>query len=330
MKNKNRKIGIEFYVMVITILALAFFVYLEVSYYNRSVRDAGEEESMLTRTYSRYYEMIVDNRNSSFWDEVYQNAKEEAARNDVLLSMMQVDWMTEYSKDDYIDMCIANKVDGIILEYNGESGLSEKIDEAEKSGIPVVTIINDASRSSRQAFVGINDYQLGAAYASQVSRLVNETTRKILILSNREEELEKNQFYSRIYAAAQEAQSDSRIQVREQRLVSKSPFDVEEAIRNIFQSQEGPPQILICLDEVTTECACQAMIDFNMVGDVSIIGYSFSDTILDAVNKGLIPVTICMNSSEIGAFSVDALQEYAETGRSNTYYTVNLDVVGMN
>ena len=99
---------------------------------------------------------------------------------------------------------------------------------------------------------------------------------------------------------------------------------MEEAVRNIFQSADGPPEILVCLDEVTTECAYQAMVDYNMVGDVSIIGYYASDVIIDAVNKGLIPITISMNADQIAEYSIEALTEFTEIGRTNAYYTVDL------
>ena len=98
-------------------------------------------------------------------------------------------------------------------------------------------------------------------------------------------------------------------------------------IRIIFQSEEGPPQILVCLDEVTTECAYQAMIDYNMVGEVKIIGYYTSRTIMDAVGKGLIPVTISMDVEQIGTYSIEALTEYWEVGRANSYYTVDMNVI---
>ena len=326
MEKKKKRSRAEILFIVIIVAVLAFFVYLEFLFYNRTVLYTENQESQRNQIYQYQYQMIVDNRNKAFWEEVFQKAKEEAAANNALLSIMQPDWTTEFNKEDYIDMCIVTGVDGIILEYNGENGLIEKINEAAAQGIPVITIINDANRSSRQSFVGVSDYQLGIAYAEQIRNLADENTRNILILSNREQELEKNQMYAQIYSAAQDT-SGPKVSVREERLVSNSPFDVEEAIRSIFQSSGGPPQILICLDEVTTVCAYQAMIDFNMVGEVKIIGYSFSDTILDAVHKGLIPVTMSMNTNQIGLYSVEALEEFRKTGRSNSYYTVQLDVV---
>ena len=319
---------VENILMMVSVVIFGAFLALVFTYYGTALKEASGEGTELNREYSYQYEMIVGNRNSALWEDVYEKAKEEAAANDALLSLRKADWNKEYDKSDYVDMCIAAKVDGIILEYNGEAGLVDKINEAAAKNIPVVTIMNDPEKSARQSYVGVNDYQMGQAYGTQVAKLVNDQTKTVLILSNRERELEKNQLYARIYSAVFEKTGrESGIRVREQNLISKNQFDVEEAVRNIFQSADGPPDILVCLDEVTTECAYQAMIDFNLVGDVNIIGYYASDTMLDAVKKGLIPVTISMDAAQIARYCAEALTEYRETGRSNTYYTVDLNFI---
>ena len=325
--SKKRPLPAEAVLMAVSVVIFGAFLALVFYYYGTALGETQEEINELNREYSRHYEMIVGNSNSALWDDVYERAKEEAAENDALLSFRKADWNREYDKNDYVDMCIASRSDGIILEYNGEEGLADKIDEAAAKGIPVVTILNDPNRSARQSYVGVNDYQMGQAYGSQVAQLVDDSTESILILSNRERELEKNQLYAQIYSAASAKAGSRGIQVREQNLISKNQFAVEEAVRNIFQSPDGPPDILVCLDEVTTECAYQAMIDYNLVGEIDIIGYYASEAILDAVQKGLIPVTIYMDAEQIARYSIEALTEFHESGRSNTYYTVDLNFV---
>ena len=320
----KKRLHVEIILMILSVVIFGLFILFLTYYYNRIMNVAESERSEQPVTYRYQFEMIADSRNNTFWQAVYSHAREEAAASDALLSFNQTGWNSTYDKLDYIDMFIAAQVDGIILEYNGEEGLSEKIDEAAEHGIPVVTIINDPNKSRRQSFVGVNDYQLGTAYGNEVARLVTDDTESILVLSNRERELEKNQMYAQIYAAVTEVQSSRAIRVKEQNLISWGQFDVEEAVRNIFQSTEGVPDILVCLDEVTTECAYQAMVDFNMVGDVKIVGFYTSDPILNAVEKGLIPVTIYMDADQIGTYSIEALTEYLEIGRSNSYYTVDL------
>ncbi len=314
--------------MVLAILAFAMFVYLVQSYSEEAVSKAKQTEDQRNRVYEYQYELIIDSRNATFWQEVYDHASEAASEQNALVSVMKAGWFDDYDKLDYMDMCIAAQIDGIILEYNGESGLQDKIDEAVAVGIPVVTIVNDAPRSDRQSFVGVNDYQMGQLYGDLVADLVDDNTEEILIVSNREEALERNQMYAQIYnAVSGKIEDSSSIHVQEKNLNSKSQFDVEESIRSILQDRKSRPQILVCLDEVTTECAYQAMIDFNMVGEINIIGFYTSDMILDAVQKELIPATVCMDAGQIGRNSVEALTEYLEIGRNNAYYTVDLQSV---
>lgn len=325
---KKRKISKEIWLVLFTALIALLFFSLMTSYYKNIMKQAGVSAEEMNQVYQYQYEMIVDSRNITFWQDVYKNAQEKALENGAVLELRGVETSEDYDKADYMDMSIAAQVDGIILEYNGEEGLQEKIDEAVGKGIPVVTIVNDAPKSLRQSFVGINDYQLGQAYGAEVANLVDEHTKRVLVLLNREQELGQNQLYAQIYSAVEEkAGADRKIKIQSQNVMSRSQFDTEEVIRGIFQSEEGPPEILVCLDEVTTECAYQAMIDYNMVGDVKIIGYYISKTIVDAVGKGLLPVTLSMDVEQIGTYSIEALTEYWEVGRSNSYYTVDLQVI---
>lgn len=323
----SKRIDKEVCLMILSLLIAAMFIFIMITYYKRIMEDAGVTSEETNQEYQYHYEMIVDSRNLTFWNAVYENTREKALQHDAILEMKGIESAEDYSKADYMDMCIAAQVDGIILEYNGEEGLQEKIDEAVNKGIPVVTIVNDAPKSLRQSFVGINDYQLGQAYGAEVAKLVDADTRSILILLNRVQELGQNQLYAQINSAVENAGQNHRIKIQSENIMSQSQFDTEEVIRSIFQSEEGPPQILVCLDEVTTECAYQAMIDYNMVGEVKIIGYYTSRTIMDAVGKGLIPVTISMDVEQIGTYSIEALTEYWEVGRANSYYTVDLNVI---
>ena len=115
-----------------------------------------------------------------------------------------------------------------------------------------------------------------------------------------------------------------KIDIKAESMTSDNKFDIEEVIRSIFQAPEGPPQILVCMDEITTECAYQAMIDFNMVGEIKIIGYYVSDTIQKAVEKGLIPVTCTLDTVKMGRNCIEALWEFEQEGRVNSYYNAEL------
>ena len=233
---------------------------------------------------------------------------------------------TSYDKLDYMNMSIAAKADGIILQYNGESGLEEAINTAVDNGIPVATVMSDAVHSKRQSFVGVSDYQLGMAYGEIVSSYVDEDTKKILILQKRDiDDMNESQIYTQISNSVQKAAGNNDIQIRGRNLLSTGTFETEEAVTDIFQQKRNIPDILVCMDEETTECARQAVLDFNLAGKVKIIGYYTSEDILAAVEKGVISVTCDVDTTQLGQYSVEALTNYIKDGRTNSYYNVDIN-----
>ena len=326
-KTGNRETAL----ILLGIFIVGFFVFFTNNFYKGVWEKSGLEEAEESRVYESQYEMIVGSGKNEFWQAVYASAKKAAENHTAYLEFHASDMGTGYDEIDYMEISIAAGADGIILEFNGEEALKKEIDKAEAAGIPVITIMNDAPDSKRQSFVGVNDYQMGQAYGEQVAALLDEKTETALILLDSEKgDFEKSQIYSQISNVVMEQENGENVKIQAQNLMPENKFDIEEAIRTIFQSPEGPPQILVCMDEVTTECAYQAMIDFNMVGEVKIIGYYVSDTIREAVNKGLIPVTCTLDTEKMGKDCIEALWEYKQEGRVNSYYNVELEFVSKN
>lgn len=321
----------ETVLILLGIFIVGFFVFFTNNFYKSVWKKSGLEEAEESRVYESQYEMIVGSGKNEFWQAIYESAKKTAENHNAYLEFHASDMGTGYNEIDYMEISIAAGVDGIILEFNGEEALKKEIDKAETAGIPVITIMNDAPDSKRQSFVGVNDYQMRQAYGEQVAALMDENTETALILLDSEKgDFEKSQIYSQISNVVMEQENGENVKIQAQNLMPENKFDIEEAIRTIFQSPEGPPQILVCMDEVTTECAYQAMIDFNMVGEVKIIGYYVSDTIREAVNKGLIPVTCTLDTEKMGKDCIEALWEYKQEGRVNSYYNVELEFVSKN
>ena len=106
-------------------------------------------------------------------------------------------------------------------------------------------------------------------------------------------------------------------------------FSAEESIRDIFLDPQEMPDILLCLNEVYTRCAYQAAVDYNEVGTVQILGYYDSETILSAVAKNIVYSTITMDAEQMGRLCVQALEEYRQTGYTNSYMAVDTRLIGM-
>ena len=307
--------------------AVIVLTYVTGESYYRGISEKAGLDKQEEKIYKYQYDMIVDSPDSQFWQAVYDSAKKKAAPNNVLIEIMGPDRETSYDKLDYMNMSIASNSDGIILQYSGEQGLEEKINEAVQKGIPVVTVMGDAVHSKRQSFVGVSDYQLGSVYGEKVAEYVTEDTESILILLKKNiDDMNQSQIYTQISNAAQaKAGSLQNIQITGKNLRLTGTFETEEAVTDIFQQRDKVPDILVCMDEETTECARQAVLDFNLAGKVTIIGYYSSEDILTAVEKGVISVTCDVDTEQLGRYSIEALTAYQKDGRTNSYYNVDIN-----
>ena len=321
-----RKNRTNLFVFLAAVCILVVFYMTGESYYEGLTGKSRQQEES-GEVYRYKYDMIVDSPDSSFWQAVYGCAQDWAQKNDAILELKGSGKENDYTKLDYMNMSIASNADGIILQYSGEQGLEAKINEAVQKGIPVVTVMGDAVHSKRQSFVGVSDYQLGSAYGEKVAEYVTEDTQSILILLKKNiDDMNQSQIYTQISNAAQaKTGADAEIKVTGKNLLSTGTFETEEAVTDIFQQKDKVPDILVCMDEETTECARQAVLDFNLAGKVTIIGYYSSEDILTAVEKGVISVTCDVDTDQLGKYTIEALTEYQKDGRTNSYYNVDIN-----
>ncbi len=313
------------------LLIIVFLTRLTSSFYGYVLKKTGLEHAEKNSAYEYHYVMIIDNLDSQFWNDVYKSVKEEAALHDAYVELKGKDQSSEYTTVDFMDMSIAAKVDGILLEFTGESRLEDKINEAAARGIPVVTMLNDAPTSNRKSYVGINSYQLGQEYGNQIIKILPKESRKMRVMmflhdnsSDSSQSQIFNQINNRMVTSSDTANS---IIVEEIKVPSGRAFESEEIVRNLFQNDQGPPDIIICMDEVDTEAVYQAVIDYNSVGKTQVIGYYKSKATLDAVLKGTMAMSLYIDTRQMGIYSVQALTESIHDGRTNSFNSVDLEFI---
>jgi ribose transport system substrate-binding protein len=107
----------------------------------------------------------------------------------------------------------------------------------------------------------------------------------------------------------------------------ESNFGAEESVRNIIMREREVPDIMICLNELNTNCAYQAIVDYNKVGSVNIFGYYENKSILDAIKKRIITSTISIDTKQMGQYCVKALDEYRNSGYVNEYLPVDIVLI---
>ena len=327
--------------VVYSILSILFAaaVFVVAWMYFRFIMGKGTEEQP-EKIYSHYYAMVTDDYRSSFWQYVWRGASEEAALHDSYVELFGADLGYDYSIEELMEMAIAAKVDGIMVYGNSSENMSDMIAKATKEGIPVVTMYSDSPYSERCSYVGVSGYSIGLEYGRQICNAKGEIQR--LAINDPEKEKttynvtvlveEKKPFYdqnvilSGIKDIVNRDESGVEYAIKIVNVDNSNPFSVEESIRDIFMEEEIP-DILVCLSELDTTCAYQALIDFNLVGSVYVLGYYNSENILNAISRNVVYSTLAVDTEELGRYCAEAMDEYINYGNTSQYFAADVTII---
>ena len=299
-------------------------------YFRHKIRESSQlVEALEYSTYDKYYVLIADDSKNIFWQGVYDGAIREAKKSGAYVEMFGENLSGEYDKEDLMKIAIRAKVDGIILEADESEKTEEQIRLAHEAGIPVVTALYDSPQSLRQSWVGVSSYNLGIEYGDQICEMIKrkpEGQYKVLVLLDKEKtDNNQNLLLSAIQERIHTQGMDERILVETAQVENDSMFAAEESIRDIFAQPQ--PDVIVCLNERNTTCVHQTVVDYNKVGQVEIIGYYESDTIRSAIEKNIIYSTISIDTTQMGEYCVDALNEYIRSGYVSDYYGVDVSIL---
>lgn len=326
MKQKidNRQLVI----LAVIVFLLVVMMIISLIYIRKQVDRTNQVKIEEYKEYIRHYAFITDSLEDNFWNEVYDGAKVFGDNENVYLERFGEELDINYSKAELLKIAIAAKVDGIILEGDGSGEIYSLVDEAVDAGIPVVTVLTDCYDSKRQSFVGIGSYNLGREYGRQIVRIATKETKEVLILMDAvAEDSGQNIIFNGIKETLANEGNHLSLALNTLAVSEDTPFSEEEVIRDIFLYQEELPDIIICLSEKNTISAYQAVIDYNLVGKVDILGYYVTDTILNAISRNVISATIAVDTGQMGINSVKALDEYIETGHVSDFVTMDVNTV---
>ena len=120
---------------------------------------------------------------------------------------------------------------------------------------------------------------------------------------------------------------DQKVSIDHIEMNAANSFEAEEGIRDIFLARDRIPDVIVCLDLTSTECASQALVDFNEVGEVTVIGYYASEKVLNAIEKGVVDSTLKVDAEEIGRMCVSTLDEYCSLGNVSNYFTIGIEMI---
>ena len=207
-------------------------------------------------------------------------------------------------------------MDGIILEGDDSEETKELIRKAEDAGVPVVTILSDCEGSERKSFIGLNQYTLGTEYGNTLTEIsTDKYPMSVLILKNGNSD-------DFIIQAIQKQLTGRFVAISSKEVDTSSQFTSEENIMKTLDELNKMPDVIICLNDKITESAIQSIVEKNLVGKTRILGYYDSETIRKAIEKGSVYATFTIDTKTLAIQSVNALNEFNNTGHVSDFYTI--------
>lgn len=335
MKKKITKKKIAALLPVLLLVSMG--IYALAQHWDRFWNGTSDSAHM-EELYDAYYVLIEDGHDSTLWNSIYEGARKEGEEScNAYVEYLGKNLTADYTVQEKLRIAIDAGVDGIILN-GGSSGETDKLlEEAVNKGIPVVTALDDSAYNLRKCFVGVNNYILGQEYSRLCWEILSENprdSRVAVLMDSSTTGTGKNTLFwgmkETLDEKLQETGWEYEIKVQAISIDSSNAFVTEEAIRKLLVTEEEHPDILICLSETDTRRAYEAVVDYIKVGEVHILGYYKSETVLEAIQKKIISSTVVVNGEQLGSLCVKALKEYRETGYVNGYFPIETYIIDEN
>ncbi len=335
------KLNNQKYLLLTTVLFTLATLVVGALVFRYYMADLGKTQEVTE--YDKYYVMITDNYKSDFWQSVYKGAFDAAKDQNIYVDLLGQNIGGDYTCEQLMKVAIASQVDGIIVFANENTEITDLINEAVEKGIPVITLYGDSTNSKRLSFVGVGSYNIGREYGRQIFNIIKEKRREdfiesekmghrktmqIAVLVNTDsQDSGQNIIISGLQETLeQENATNSEFSISIVPIDNTNTFSVEESIRDIFLN-ESIPDVIVCLNELNTVCAYQAVVDFNKVGDVNILGYYNSEAIVSAIEKDVVYATISIDTQQMGQYCIEALSDYYDYGNTSEYFTADITLI---
>ncbi|PKL24892.1 MAG: hypothetical protein CVV47_06275 [Spirochaetae bacterium HGW-Spirochaetae-3] len=215
--------------------------------------------------------------------------------------------------------------DGVIVSAPLAPLVVGAVDALAAAGIPVVALESDLPGSARAAFVGTNPYSIGALAATAVAESFPNGAEVALVLSR--DFADGSPRGASIAAGFNYGARDRHdIRLAMTRTTREGPSASEEIVRELL-AERGDISVAVFIGARDAEGAARALIEYNKVGELSIIGFDDDPTLLELVQLGVVAASIARSPERSGEDAVLAAMTLARGGRTSAYIDPGLRVI---
>jgi ribose transport system substrate-binding protein len=136
----------------------AFYYYVQANHLHTELEEASASSQPLP---DYHFVLIGEEMDNDYWRLVGEGAKAAEEDYNVFVEYKGPRRSNMEEQLKMMDMAIAARVDGIIVQALNEEKFVPIINKAVKAGVPVVTIDTDSPNSLRSLYIGTDNYEAG-------------------------------------------------------------------------------------------------------------------------------------------------------------------------
>lgn len=313
--NKLLKENIVIFLLCILILANIILLYF-----------TNNEEKFFLQAKPKYHFYVVgQNSVDPFWKEIKRGIESAAKYYNVVVEFNAPRFNNPQEELKFLDIAVTSNVDGIITHVSSGLNFTSLINKAYDKGIPVITIENDDKRSNRNAFVGTNSFLIG----KEAARLMIKATKgkaNIAIIVSNDYELDAVSENLKINGFLSTIKNYSGMKVVKIYTSKMGILSAEEITQSILKDYQDIDAIY-ATNSVDTLGSAQQIVNHNKVGNITLIGYGDTESILRYIRKGIIYGTVTSDPYKMGYESVRALIDIKENNNVSTFIDTGVKVI---
>lgn len=329
----RKKITRYGFTLVIILIPLALFFF--VLFFIHHIKDAVQTSNSNNKNIHVNHILIAGTlTDKDMLHKFYEGALVSAPYYNAVVEKLQPSSMAD-TRDlqTWLDYASYVDADGIIIFSDDESNVIKQPVNAYGSIIPVITLGNNNPDNNQVCFIGTNKYELGKAFAGEIS-LFEETAgkkvRNILALVNTDKNITAT---DRILASMQEELQkripNNSILIHTEQISSRSSSKIDSAIRSTVKNgvTSYKPELILCFSADDTVITAQTLIDLNLTADTEIIGLYENEKTQIYIDIGIIFSVVSVDAKLIGMQAMENLFSWKADGYANSYSTSDIVII---
>jgi ribose transport system substrate-binding protein len=249
------------------------------------------------------YVLVSTNIQVPYWKTAGAGLSQAASQLKVRYEFVGPDDYDPNAEKAAFDKALTKKPTGILISAGDAKSLTENIDKAIASGIPVITIDSDAPDSKRLFFIGTNNYQAGLTGGERLAAELKGKGNVVVFTMPAQANLTER---LRGYRSALE--SHPQIKIARVVDIAGDPRIVFDTTTEILGKERDKVDAFVCLEAQGGKEVANVLSSNKVTGKIVIAMDTDPDT-LEWIRKGVIAATISQKPYTMTYFGLRVLDD---------------------